>query len=443
MESEDVTARLYDFENTPVNAPITLYAIWPRDPNVRTVTVKNGLNTELTVTVTLSNNDQPVENYTLYEDTVNSDNSIKTDDSGVATFTLVANENRNLHVPNEAKLVLVNNQDARALSEQFEDSDTDNNSFTIQSVTRDGTVIYTSGICKITNSAGNILYDNGGQPAVYSTLADAFTAYEGTLYTDASHTTEATQAAVKMLVDEYEISSKHTFPNKNMTLTTAGKDDADFPFLGLQERTTLYRDSFTGDSLFSHTQASEITLTNIILDGRNVSVGAVNGGLINVNKSGAKLTIDTGTTMQNVVFTAYASNANGGAIYIENGTLVVNGGLFSNLHARQGGAIYAKSNALLNIEGTGIRFENCSANASDGNGDGGAIYYSNKNNALTINGGQYKDNPGIVFDSCVADGKTGDGGAIYASTSSSQHVSISGCSFIECSARDETNSHLR
>ena len=434
--------KAYDF-NKPVTAPVTLYAVWAKSArDERVVTVKNGLNTDVTVTVTLTNDDPSGSNYTLYEDTSDPANSIKTDENGTASFTLAAGASKNLTVPDGAKLVLSLESASLAVSSEYTlTASTDNKSHTVDSVDCDGTVTFIPGVCKITDSAGNILYKGDGTPAVYGTLSAAFTDYAGTLYTDATHTTAATQAAVKMLVDEYEISSKHTFPNKNMTLTTAGKDDADFPFLGIQDRSTLYRNSFTTDSLFAHTNASEITLTDIILDGRNVSVGAVNGGLINVNKSGAKLTVGTGVTMQNVVFADYGSNANGGAVYIENGTLAVNGGLFSNLNARQGGAIYAKSNALLSIEGTGICFENCSANASNGDGDGGAIYYNDKVNALTINGGQDKDNPGIVFDSCVAKGKTGSGGAIYVNTTSSQPVSISGCSFIECSAREETNTN--
>ena len=56
-EGEDVSGKLYDFENTSVTEPFTLYALWARDPNARTVTVKNGLNTGLAVTVTLTNDD--------------------------------------------------------------------------------------------------------------------------------------------------------------------------------------------------------------------------------------------------------------------------------------------------------------------------------------------------------------------------------------------------
>ena len=444
-------AKLYDFANTSVTAPFTLYAIWARDPNVRTVTVKNGLITELTVTVTLTNDDPSGANYTLYEDTVDSSNNITTDASGMATFTLAANETRNLHVPNGAKLV-ISGSDGIAYSTDYTDTDSVPASFTIDKVQNDGTVAFIGGIFKITDADGNLLYDENGRPAVYGNLRkinnadpdEAFDAYEKTLYTDASHTTEATPAAVKQLVDEYTIpnTAAIAFPNKTMTLTTAGKDDADFPYVGVRDRATIYR-STAGANANCFTLASgNITLTDIILDGgseQGVKVAAgKHGGLINMTNG--TLNVSTGTTLRNVVYANYSTVSYGGAIYMNNGTLNVSAGLFSNLHACQGGAIYAITNAQVSIEGTDIRFENCCTETT-GDGDGGAIYYNDKVNALTINGGQDKDNPGIVFDSCVAKGKTGSGGAIYVNTTSSQPVSISGCSFIECSAREETNTN--
>ena len=457
-ESEDISAKLYDFENTLVTTPFTLYAIWARDPNVRTVTVKNGLDTTLTVTVTLTNDDPSGAYYTLYEDTVDSSNNITTDASGAATFTLAANETRNLHVPDGAKLV-ISGSGGIAYSSDYTDTDSVPGSFTIDSVQNDGTVSFIDGIFKITDAAGNLLYDANGRPTIYGNLRktnnanpdEAFDAYEKTLYTDAAHTTPATPAAVKQLVDEYTIpnTAAIAFPNMTMTLTTAGKNDTNFPYVGVRDRATIYRSTAGANAnCFTLTQAkSNITLTEIILDGgseQGVKIaGTTSGGLVRVEAG--SLNVTTGTTLRNCEFDNYSSTqyCRGGAIYVKGGTLNVSAGLFSNLHAQRGGAICCDNSGTLNVTGTAgsTRFENCIAeNVADC--DGGAIYYGVQK-TLTINGGSDKDNPGIVFQSCVAlgnnstsdNGNKSSGGAIYAATSGKQPVSVSGCSFVECSAR--------
>ena len=450
-ESEDISAKLYVFENTLVTTPFTLYAIWARDPNVRTVTVKNGLDTTLTVTVTLTNNDLSGANYTLYEDTVDSSNNITTDASGAATFTLAANETRNLHVPDGAKLV-ISSPDGIAYSSDYTDTDSVPGSFTINSVQNDGTVSFIGGIFKITDAAGNLLYDANGRPAVYGNLRktnnadpdEAFDAYEKTLYTDASHTTEATPDAVKQLVDEYTIpnTAAIAFPNMTMTLTTAGKDDRDFPYVGVRDRAAIYRSTVgAGNNCFT-LASGNITLTNIILDGgseNGVKIAkTANGGLIYMSNASGVLNIETGTTMRNCEFAAYdnANNSRGGAIYMTNGTLNVNAGLFSNLHAYQGGAICV-TGGTLNVTGTAgsTQFEDCRSERQDG----GAIYHSAAKDVV-IDGGTDKDNPGIIFTRCVAaytngENDAGDGGAIFATSNYTNTVTVKGCSFIECSAR--------
>jgi len=62
------------------------------------------------------------------------------------------------------------------------------------------------------------------------------------------------------------------------------------------------------------------------------------------------------------------------------------------------------------------------------------------NNALIIDGGSDKDNPGIVFTRCEArytngTSDAGDGGAIFVYTDYSQSFTLSGCKFIECSSK--------
>ncbi len=454
-KGEDISAKAYDF-NTPVTAPLTLYAVWAKPArDGRVVTVRNGFATNLDVTATLTKNNTPVAGHPIAEGKT-------TDASGKASFTLPAGASVNLSVPDGAKLVLGLNTSALGVSDQFVDSDTDVKSFTIAAVTRDGTVTFTPGVCKITDGDGNILYDDQGQPAVYTKLSDAFTAYNGTLYTSANHNTPAAQAAVKMLVDEYAIqqATAIAFPNKTMTLTTAGKTDAEFPYVGTRDRCVIYRyGGGNSNSCFNVNNAnSNITLTNIVLDGGSElgrkAEQSTNGMLISV--SNGTLTVDAGTTMRNSAAKAYADGnwGRGGAIYMTNGTLNVNAGLFSNLHARNGGAIYILGGTLnLSGEDGSTRFEECCAEVS-----GGAIEYRSSN-ALTVNGGSdngFKvdatgnalfnsenkkieaNNPGIVFDSCIAkDSNEGNGGAIFIVSNGT--ASIQGCSFVECSARVNKN----
>ena len=465
-ESEDISANLYDFANTLVTTPFTLYAIWARDPSVRTVTVKNGLITNLTVTVTLTNADPTGANYTLYEDTSDPANSITTDENGTASFSLAANEAKNLRVPNGAMLA-ISGFAGIAYSTDFTDDGSTAGSFTINSVDTDGTVSFIGGIFKITDASGNLLYDASGKPAVYGNLRkinnadpdEAFDACEKTLYTDAAHTTTAEPAAVKQLVDEYTIpnTAAIAFPNKTMTLTTAGKNDTDFPYVGIRDRGTIYRSAAgAGNNCFT-LASGNITLTDIILDGgseQGVKIAkTTNGGLIYMNNASGVLNVETGTTMRNCEFAAYdnANNSRGGAIYANNGAIIVSAGLFSNLHARHGGAICAEDQAVLSVTGQNgsTVFEDCSTSASDGTnnaGDGGAIYYNNKNASkhLIINGGTPDSNnpdafiPGIYFTRCWAGSNWGDGGAIYANTNKVNDVTVTGCSFTECSARNTT-----
>ena len=74
-EGEDISAKAYDF-NTPVTAPVTLYAVWTKEAqDTRIVTVKNAVMDRLTVSVTLTGSDgNPVRNYDIAEG-VRTDNS--------------------------------------------------------------------------------------------------------------------------------------------------------------------------------------------------------------------------------------------------------------------------------------------------------------------------------------------------------------------------------
>lgn len=447
--------KLYNF-NTPVTEPFTLYAVWLKDAtDAHLVKVKNDTADSVTIDVTLTNNTDPIGGYTLYEDSDNPDNNITTDSNGSAALDLPFGAQKTITVPDDSKLVLADHdQSSIAYSPIYTDSDDLVSSFTIDTVRQDGSVSFITGVCKITNNNGDILYDADGKPAVYETLTNAFTAYSGTLYSDKNRTATAVPDAVKMLIDDYFIqeTAAIAFPNKTMTLTTAGKNDDDFPYVGIRDRSTIYRTANEANVNCFTLASGNITLTDIILDGGSKQGVKIqkdkNGGLIYMNNASGTLNVSGGTTMRNAEFAAYdnANNSQGGAIYMTNGTLNVNTAndnervLFTDLHAYQGGAICVTGGTLNVTSSTkeGIRFEKCYAETQDG----GAIYYNNTK-ALTINGGADKDNPGIVFIGCEAkntcnndknkDG--GDGGAIFATTSSNYQMTVSGCSFTECSAK--------
>lgn len=442
---EDVSAKLFKFNSTEVNEPLTLYAIWSKpDRDYRVVTVRNKHAEQLSVKATLTKNGEPVE----YE--VFNDHSTNTD--GEVNFNLPAGESKNLAVPDTVKLEFTLEETSLAVSSEFEiTTSSDSKEFTIASVNRDGTVTFTPGICKITDEDGNLLYNNNGRPAVYPTLKSAFTDYSGNLYSEPQKQNKVTPAAVKMLVDVYSIdeTTPIAFPSATMTLTTARKDDAQFPYAGVRDRSTIYRTTAGASANCFTLSSGNITLTDIILDGgseNGVKIAkTVNGGLINM--TAGVLNVSTGSTLRNCEFAAYDAEdtSRGGAIYLTNGSLNVNNGLFSNLHSRCGGAICAETSAILSVTGNngGIAFENCTTKSSSDNkygGDGGAIFYNNKNSSknLVINGGSDKSNPGIIFTGCVAGSDWGDGGAIFADTNYINDVTINGCSFTECSAKNTT-----
>ena len=434
---EDISENAYNFD-APVTDPLTLYAVWTREArDTRIITVKNACNELLTFDVTLSNADAP-GNYALANDVI-------TDDSGRVSFTLSASGTKNLNVPNGATLELTApDADCIAYSTDFTDADSANDTvFIINSVKQDGVVTFIRGVCKITDAAGNTLYKDD-TPAVYKTLSDAFAAYSGAF--SLNDGTSAPPAAVKMLVDEYHIrqSAALNFPtNAPMTLTTANSGDESFPYVGARTRASIYRyGGGNGKSCFNLTGGT-VTLTNIILDGGSTLTPSrkaeiqTNGGLINVSDGTLKIT--DGATLRNCEMKAYNEDnwGHGGAVYLNAGVLSMDAGLFSNCHARRGGAICAESSATLNITGTdgSTRFENCKSD----NDDGGAIYY-NASHDLFINGSADKDNPGILFTSCVALTSAGEGGAIFANAKTEYQyaITVAGCGFTECSARNNS-----
>ncbi|MCR5090953.1 MAG: InlB B-repeat-containing protein, partial [Oscillospiraceae bacterium] len=158
--------------NSWADHSITLTVTNERD--TQTVTVHNDVssgNDEFTYTATLiSRGGKAISGVALAT-------GLTTDDRGMVEFTLSGNTTKALSVPKGAKLVVrMTAPDKRlysteALSSDYADADTaDRRCFAIDSVVKDGTVDFVSGVCKITDNAGSTLSDGNGRKTVYMTL---------------------------------------------------------------------------------------------------------------------------------------------------------------------------------------------------------------------------------------------------------------------------------
>ena len=426
--------------------------------------------------------------------------SCVTDATGQASFRLNANQSVTLSAPVGAKLAIV--QTARedyaveAVSSEYADADAETNAFTVEAVGSypedsahvDGKadrIAFVNGVCKITGGDQLLEVEDGGRayPALYATLGDAFAAYIGAFKDD------RTPTHVRMLVDDYYIQKSETyivngknttvstvaFPAATMTLTTANKDDARLPYIGVRDRAVINRYAPGGNSsCFTITSKdSDITLTNIVLDGgmvldasgNNVGVSAMyncQGGLINM--SAGTLNIYEGSTLRNSTF-AWVSDGNwarGGAIYANGGSINVKNALFMNCYARAGGAIYADKGVDLNIIGdwangeAGTRFVSCYASygITSGGDRGGAIYkLCNDGDTVLIDGGKAsvvsddgqidaQPETGVAFIDCQSYNNNGMAGALYIEGNGSANTTttglgtatIQGVSFVRCIA---------
>ena len=199
---------------------------------------------------------------------------------------------------------------------------------------------------KITDDEGNILYTAPGNPALYDSLGNAFQGI-GTLYTSNTADTKYTAKAhsVKMLKSAYSVlSSVSTSGDYNVTLTTAGADDTDFP--GPGGTSVIKNQNVTGQSMIT-TALKNLTLDQITLDGQNVTTSA-NGAIVNVGSG--TLTISDGATLKNG-----NTSGKGGAVYAASGASVsVTDGRVTGNTARNGSAIYLDGSAKGTFSGGSI-----------------------------------------------------------------------------------------
>ncbi len=220
-------------------------------------------------------------------------------------------------------------------------------------------------VCKITDTSGNLLYDNG-LPAVYGTLEAGFEALNRSVFYTRPDTTESRyrvreQASlmIEMLVPEYTM-LEPVVNNKRGTvvLTTAPSTDTDgYAYTGAPNTVcTIYRGACDTSMI---TNNRSLTIRSITLDGRNPVKDAYgniesyepvtvvcDGGIVCNLVTSAVLTIGSGATLQNS-----RVEGNGGAISgVPSTTISFNGGTIANCSATgSGGAIYVGANTTLTM----------------------------------------------------------------------------------------------
>ena len=260
-------------------------------------------------------------------------------------------------------------------------------------------------VCKITDASGNLLYLEGGVPAVYGMLETAFEdvskvgSREIFLYRDPEcnirdrinyHTT----LLIEMLVPSYTM--KRSVTNDKLgtvVLTTAPTTDTDgYAYTGAENSVcTIYR----GDcdtSIISNER--NLMLTDIILDGQSKNVVA-NGGLIYNSSAGAVLTVSDGATLRNA-----RATGNGGAVWLHEGSsFTLSGGTITDCYADKigedlgnGGAVYVGENSTFNMH-KGIRGDSTITGCSAA-GNGGAVCLG-ENSTFTLDDGKITNNSAV------------------------------------------------
>ncbi len=145
---------------------------------------------------------------------------------------------------------------------------------------------------------------------------------------------------------------------------------------------------------------ADLTLTNVVLDGKNVSDTTTSGGAIYAAGVSASVDINAGTVIQN--FQA----ANGGAIYLSKiDKLTISGGELSGNQATNGGALY-----LHQIYGLDISEGTISGNSAT---NGGAFYFTNDSaheHLLSIGSETAKEGKSVIIENNSA---SIAGGAIF------------------------------
>ena len=235
-------------------------------------------------------------------------------------------------------------------------------------------------VCKITDRDDNLLYVNGN-PAVYTSLEDAFADYNSKTFT-LENGSMSLPRKLKMLVSEYALTQPVTLEHPQiMTLTTALTiDDRDgYPGCYDPEAETpvvcTITRAFEEGSMI--TDQFNLTLSNITLDGGSEGdlKPSVNGGIVKVEHDYSRLTLLAGATLRNS-----SVEGNGAAIWAgANTTVTISGGAITDCAATNGGAVYgdAEEGVGSTVTISGGAITRCTAT------DGGAVY---ARGSLTLSG---------------------------------------------------------
>ncbi|MBR0312400.1 MAG: hypothetical protein IJQ98_08425, partial [Oscillospiraceae bacterium] len=193
-------------------------------------------------------------------------------------------------------------------------------------------------VCKLTDEHGRLLYLNEdcSEPAIFDRLDYAtdgsrvspfsyLRAEDPKLwYYDASNqkkpfTVAGNTCCVKLLVSSYDLSTQiktGAYPDRTIILTTAGRTDSLYPFTGTGtgSRATINRDSAMKNAMINDTGVN-LTLRNIVLDGKEVSVNN-DGALIYAKNSNTAVDY-TITLAESAMLQNGKTSKNGGGVYVK------------------------------------------------------------------------------------------------------------------------------
>ena len=298
-------------------------------------------------------------------------------------------------------------------------------------------------VCKITDSAGTLLYlrqsseGTGSDPAIFDRLdngnesdvsiTSAFsllraerpelyyadgTPYYGPDYCVKMLDSFTTESPIIINVYQGTNGSGET-QIRNITLTTAGRDDADYPYeysktvKSRGNTATVLRGTGVGNNVLLNTKAN-LSIENIILDGGSLDgiTAQSNTRILNIDQDGATVNLKSGASLQNAQTTG-----NGGGVYVNHGTLVIGddstSGVIRNCNAANGGAVYTTMYAIVNFNRGNI-IQCTAAN------DGGGVYLQGGagSGEFTMNGGS--------IERCTAENA---GGGVFVGNSRAFHMS--------------------
>ena len=306
-------------------------------------------------------------------------------------------------------------------------------------------------IAKITDGQGNLLYrkSSGNYPAIFDRLGTGDNNYSSVaafnmlckelpeLYTETGVPYTGTEYCIKML-DSFETSAHMNVMyvgGRTVTFTTAGKNDADYPYVGSGTRATVTRGSGVAGGQTTLVANGNLNLKNIVLDG-GAENGISSGGstrCMYINNSSCTVTLGENALLQNGHLDG---SHDGGGVYINSGELKLEGGVIRNCTARNGGGVYENGGKLTLSAGN---IYQCTATGNGGgvcqnNGafamsggtisdsratQGGGVYVVN-NRTLNMSGGSITNNTASSAGGGIAVG--GNGARLYFS----QKVNISG-----------------